>query len=238
MKDLLPSVRPCSHHFPSLRIGVVALAATLALAGCGKKSAAPENNAGPATSSNTAQSQAPAPAAPAPPPAPVVVPAGTRIHVRLDEPLGSKISEIGQKFHATVADDVMVNGLDLIPRGAHAEGTVVDAKALGHFKGGALLELRLDRIRTDSGSYPVATSTMERTEKGKGTRTAKFAGGGGAFGAIIGGIAGGGKGALIGGLAGAGAGTAGSAVTGNKEIVLPAETLVTFRLEKSVQMTQ
>jgi hypothetical protein len=51
-------------------------------------------------------------------------------------------------------------------------------------------------------------------------------------------LAGGGKGALIGGLAGAGAGTAGSAVTGNHEIVLPAETLITFRLEKSVQITQ
>jgi hypothetical protein len=115
---------------------------------------------------------------------------------------------------------------------------VIDAKPLGHFKGGALLELRLERVRTDSGSYTVATSTMVRTEKGKGTRTAKFAGGGGAFGAIIGGLAGGGKGALIGGLAGAGAGTAGSAVTGNKEIVLPVETLATFRLERPVQMTQ
>ena len=243
MEKFFPAVRSYSRRSPSLRFGVVALAAMLALAGCGKKSAAPENstaaNSTPATTPNTAQNQAPAPAAaPAPPPAPVVVPAGTRIHVRLDEALGSKISEIGQKFHATVADDVMVNGLDLIPQGAHAEGTVVDSKALGHFKGGALLELRLDRIRTDSGSYPVATSTMERTEKGKGTRTAKFAGGGGAFGAIIGGIAGGGKGALIGGLAGAGAGATGSAVTGNREIVLPAETLVTFRLEKSVQITQ
>ena len=118
------------------------------------------------------------------------------------------------------------------------DGTVIEAKPLGHVAGGALLELRMERIRVASGTYPVATSTMERSEKGKGKRTAKFAGGGGAFGAIIGGLAGGGKGALIGGLAGAGAGTAGSAVTGNHEIVLPAETLITFRLEKSVQITQ
>ncbi|HVT97645.1 MAG TPA: hypothetical protein VHE33_09070, partial [Acidobacteriaceae bacterium] len=67
---------------------------------------------------------------------------------------------------------------------------------------------------------------------------ALFAGGGGALGAVIGGLAGGGKGAAIGALAGAGAGTAGSAVTGNKEILLPAETLVTFRLERSVHVTQ
>jgi hypothetical protein len=246
MKTFPISFRPHSDRPNSFRLGVVALAAMLALGGCGKKSTPPANNETPGTSPNSAPSgaQNPAPASPAPqaaptpPPAPVVVPAGTRIHVRLDEALGSKLSEIGQRFHATVAEDVLVNGLDLIPQGAHVDGTVVDAKPLGHFKGGALLALRLDRIHTDSGTYPVATSTMERTEKGKGKRTAGFAGGGGAFGAIIGGLAGGGKGALIGGLAGAGAGTAGSAVTGNKEIVLPAETLCTFRLEKGVQMTQ
>jgi hypothetical protein len=168
----------------------------------------------------------------------VEIPAGTRVRVRLDQAVGSKISQTGQAFSATVAEDVVVGGQVAIPRGARADGTVIEAKALGHVAGGALLELRLERIRVGSGTYPVATSTMERSEKGKGKRTAKFAGGGGAFGAIIGGLAGGGKGALIGGLAGAGAGTAGSAVTGNHEIVLPAETLVTFRLEKAVQITQ
>lgn len=221
------------------------LAAALTVSGCGKSSKQQPGSANPTqpaaqSASQPAQpGQSPTQAAqPAPPPAPIVVPVGTHLRVRLDEPLGSKISVPGQKFRATVADDVMVNGLDVIPRGGHAEGTVIAAKSLGHIKGGALLELRLERIRTDSGTFPVATSTMERAEKGKGGRTARFAGGGGAFGAILGGLAGGGKGALIGAAAGAGAGTAGSAMTGNKEIYLPAETLVTFRLEKPVQMTQ
>lgn len=136
-----------------------------------------------------------------------------------------------------MADVVEVNGQVVIPREARAEGTVIDAKALGHFKGGALIELRLERVRTNWGSYPVATSTMEQVERGKGKKTAGFAAGGGVFGAIIGGLAGGGKGAAIGALAGAGAGTAGSAMTGNKEIFLPAETLLTFRLERSVHVT-
>ncbi|MGC2639176.1 MAG: hypothetical protein WA294_18465 [Acidobacteriaceae bacterium] len=219
---------------------VLALAGSLVMAGCGKNSKQQTGSANPAAP-NPAQpaEQSSAQAnPPAPSPAPVVIPANTRVKVRLDEAVGSKISVPGQAFRATVADDVLVDGLDLIPRGSHAEGTVIDARPLGHFKGGALLELRLERIRTDSGSFAVATSTMERTERGKGRRTAKFAGGGGAFGAIIGGIAGGGKGALVGGLVGAGAGTAGSAMTGNREIVLPAETLITFRLEKPVQVSQ
>jgi hypothetical protein len=167
----------------------------------------------------------------------LVVPAGTHLRVRLDQDLGSKISQPGEAFGATVATDIVVDGQTIIPRGAHATGVVVDAKPLGHFKGGALLSLRIDRVRTPWGSYPVATSTMERAEKGKGKRTAGFIGGGTGLGAIIGGIAGGGKGALIGGLAGAGAGTAGSAMTGNKQIFLPTETLLTFRLTKPVHVT-
>lgn len=183
------------------------------------------------------QASAPAPQTP-PPPTVVDLPAGTMVRVRLDQDLGSKISHPGDSFGATIAEDVVVNGQTVIPKGAHAEGTVIDAKPLGHFKGGAFLELRLERVHTQFGSYPVSTSSIEREERGKGKRTGEFAGGGGAFGAIIGGIAGGGRGALLGGLAGAGAGTAGSALTGNKEIFLPAETPLTFRLEHSVHITE
>ncbi|MGA7886078.1 MAG: hypothetical protein WCA44_10060, partial [Acidobacteriaceae bacterium] len=144
----------------------------------------------------------------------------------------------GETFSATVAAPVVIDGQTVIPRDARAEGTVIDARPLGHFKGGALLELRLERVRTQWGSYPVQTSTMERVEKGKGKRTGLFAGGGAGFGAVVGGLAGGGKGALVGALAGAGAGTAGSAMTGNHQIFLPAETLITFRLEHSVHVTE
>lgn len=172
-----------------------------------------------------------------PPPAMVDLPAGTHLRVRLDQDLGSKISQAGDSFSATVADDVLVNGQVVIPRGARAEGTVIDAKPLGRFKGGAYLALRLERVQAVSGSYPVATSTMSKVEKGKGKRSAAFIGGGAGLGALIGGLAGGGKGALIGGLVGAGGGTAGSAFTGNKQILLPAETLLTFTLEHSVHIT-
>ena len=185
----------------------------------------------------SSQAAAPAPQAP-PPPAVVELPAGTDLRVRLDQDLGSKISHAGDSFTATVADAVVVNGQTVIPKDAQAEGTVVDAKPLGRFKGGAALAVRLERVTTRWGSYPVATSTISRAEKGKGKRTGVMAGGGAGLGALIGGLAGGGKGALIGALAGGGAGTAGSAFTGNKQIFLPAETLLTFHLDHSVHITE
>ncbi|HTV14551.1 MAG TPA: hypothetical protein VME68_07535 [Acidobacteriaceae bacterium] len=235
----------------SLPLAVLTLAAVLAMGGCGKKSnqqtsnattaSAPQpgsQSAAPASAPNgSANGSAPAPAPPAPPP-PITIPAGTRIRVRLAQDVGSKISVPGQAFKATVADDVVVNGQTVILQGADAVGTVIAARPLGRVKGGALLELRLERVTTPAGVYPVATSTMERAEKGKGRRTAKFAGAGGIFGAVVGGLAGGGKGALIGAAAGAGAGTAGSAMTGNREIFLPTETLITFRLQKPISVAQ
>jgi hypothetical protein len=224
-------------HVASL--AALALVSVLSLGGCksSTQQAGQQTGNSPSSTNPSGQLGANAPQAP-PPPASIDLPAGTRLRVRLDQDLGSKISRPGDSFSATVAEDVVVNGQTVIARDSRADGTVIDAKALGHIKGGAYLSVRLDRVHTQWGSYPVETSSIDRAEKGKGKRTALFAGGGGAFGAIVGGIAGGGKGALIGAAAGGGAGTAGSAFTGNKQIVLPAETLLTFHLEHPVHIVE
>lgn len=194
--------------------------------------AAPANSAG----GGAMNSSAPSSAAPAPEPQPVIVPAGTTLTVRLGESVGSKISSPGQSFSATLASAVRVDGNEVIPAGASARGTVVDAKALGRFKGGASLELRLTSITVNGSERTIETSAVSREEKGKGKRTAVLAGGGTALGAIVGGLAGGGKGAAIGALAGGGAGAGGAAFTGNKDIVLPAESALSFRLKSSLEI--
>jgi len=167
---------------------------------------------------------------------PTVIPVGTHVTVRLGETLSSKSSQAGQAFSATVAEPVVVEGKTVIPDGAAARGTVVAAKGMGHFKGGALLEVRLNSINIDGKEEPVQTAAVARSIKGKGKRSTVLIGGGAGLGALIGGLAGGGKGAAIGAAAGGGAGTAGAAFTGNKDIVLPAESAVTFKLTAPVEV--
>lgn len=166
----------------------------------------------------------------------LTIPAGTVVSVRLGETLSSKDSQAGQGFSATVAKPVVVDGKTVIEQGASARGTVVDAKGMGHFKGGALLEIRLNSISISGSERTVQTAAVEREVKGKGKRSAGFIGGGAGAGALIGALAGGGKGAAIGAMAGAGAGTAGAAFTGNKEIVMPAESVVNFKLTHAVEV--
>ena len=157
--------------------------------------------------------------------------------VRLGSAVGSKTSNAGEGFNGTLANSVSVQGVRAIPAGASVTGTITDAKSAGKFKGAASLGLTLQSITIHGTSYPVSTNVYSQQTTGKGKRTAGFVGGGAGGGALIGGLAGGGKGALIGGLVGAGAGTAGAALTGNnRDISLPAETVVSFKLTNSVTL--
>jgi hypothetical protein len=150
--------------------------------------------------------------------------------------VGSKISQPGESFSATLSSPVEVDGYMVIPRGARARGVVVDAKPLGRFKGGAVLEVKLNSIAVNGSEKSIETAAVTRTIKGKGKRTGVLAGGGAAVGALIGGLAGGGKGAAIGAVAGGGAGAGGAAFTGNKDIVLPAESAVSFKLKSPLEV--
>ena len=230
---------------------------TMSFAACSKKNQT-QNTAGPASDASTAaQSQsattgqpgsqpatsqvAPAPAQetakapePPPPPPPLVVPAGTHIVIRMGNGITSKTANPGDTFTGSLARPVAVGGVVAIPSGAGLTGRVVNVKSPGKFKGEGVLSIALTAVNVGGAPVAIKTSTYTRVVKGKGKRTAVMAGGGTGAGLLIGGLAGGGKGALIGGLVGAGAGTAGAGLTGNKELEIPAESAVTFRLGHSI----
>lgn len=189
-------------------------------------------DAGAAAGAAGAASAAAPAMAPAPPPKPepLVVPAGTSLTIKTDQALGSKLSQSGQTFTGTLAQPLSVGGKTAIPAGATVTGTVVTAKAKGKIKGEGELGLTLNSIASKGHTYNIQTNSFDSTSKGKGKRTAVTTGGGAAGGALIGGLAGGGKGAGIGALVGAGAGLVGGAMTGNKQIEIPAESAIQFTL--------
>jgi hypothetical protein len=178
---------------------------------------------------------APAPAE-QPKPEPIVVPAGTALVVTVDQKLSSKDSQSGQTFLATLAQPVSIEGKPAIPKGSKVTGTVITAKSKGKIKGEGELVVALSSITVRGNNYPIQTGTLDSTVKGKGKRTAATTGGGAAGGALIGGLAGGGKGAGIGALVGAAGGLVGGAMTGNKQIEIPAETALTFTLSQALTL--
>ena len=154
--------------------------------------------------------------------------------VTVTEQLSASKNSVGDGFSGVLAAPVKTAGGGVVfPRGAHVVGTVVAAKGRGRFKGSGALGIAVTQISGTS----VSTSSYEKDQSGKGKRSAGFIGGGAGGGALIGGLAGGGKGALLGGLLGAGAGTAGAAFTGNKDVVIPSESTVTFHLTAPVTIT-
>jgi hypothetical protein len=164
-------------------------------------------------------------------PADVNIPAGTTLEIRINQRISVKTTPAGTGFDGEVVEAWQdAYGHVILPKGTPVGGVVDESHRRGHFKGRSVLELRLTSLTLNGTQYPVETSDLTRTKKGKGKRTAAFIGGGTGLGMLIGGVASGGTGLLIGGLAGGGAGTAISGLTGNRDLDIPAESIVRFRL--------
>ncbi len=165
---------------------------------------------------------------------PVTLPEHTAIRVTLDQSLATNRSRPGDHFAATVSEPVLVHGRTVIPKGAHAEGLVVDARKSGRLKGRARLELALQSVEVDGQNYDVRTMVRTRVGRDHKKRNLGLMGGGAGGGLLIGALAGGGKGALIGGPIGLGAGATAELLTGKKDIKLRAETPLKFELAEPV----
>jgi glucose/arabinose dehydrogenase len=163
----------CRRKARMVSLAILAMFALLALPACKHKQSQPsnENSAGvPATppapaqsnpapaDNNAAQPQAPAQPEPAATPQPIIVAAGTPFAIRITEELGSKASQTGQTFAATLDKDVIVDGQTAIASGANVVGTVVSAKPYGRFAGEASLVLRLTSVNINNSDQSIVTA--------------------------------------------------------------------------------
>ena len=206
------------------------------------------SNVPPPTSypSATTSSRPAAAATPSAPPAPVAVvrtvAAGNRLVVRNNEAIDSKTAAPGQTFGGVVEESVVdTAGRVVIPRGSPATLVVRSATDQGRVQGQSELALDIDSVSVAGHRYRVETTDMVQKGAaglGENKRTGKFLGGGAALGALLGAVAGGGRGAAIGAVSGAAAGTATQAITRGHGVRVPAETLMTFRLEAPIRVRE
>ena len=216
----------------------------------------------PVTAPATPAPAAPAPASSTPPPPPPieptheehehakaaairsvthVLPVGTELPVRVEETIDSGKAVEGQVYAAEIARDVMdESGAVVIPRGSNAQVIIKSASKGGKFHGASDLVVDMKSVSIEGQQYRLDTADLaEKGRDGVGVnkRTGAFAGGGAAVGAIIGAIAGGGKGAAIGAGSGAGAGALGQILT-KGSIKIPAETILTFKLDGPLKVVE
>lgn len=204
----------------------------------------------------TAPAPAPEPAAsepapsfePAPAPEPlreeprtasVTVPAGTHLEVELTRALASNTSSPGDAFRARVNEDVVQDGVVVIPRGSEILGEVTEAVPLKKVGGQARLALRLTDLVLPSGRTVPVQASFVQEGRNETRRDAATIGGATASGAILGRILSKGdrsRGSIIGALIGAAAGTAIASKTPGEEVVIPEGSVVTLRLDDSVQV--
>jgi hypothetical protein len=166
-----------------------------------------------------------------------VVPEGTEITIRTNEGVDSKRAQDGQLFSATVVNEVRDSAGGLaIPSGTPAKLVISNSKGHGAVSSSELV-LDLYSVTVGGREYRAITSNVvEKGKQGLGAnkRTLEYTGGGTGLGALLGGIFGGGKGAGIGALAGAGGGALTQLFTRGQEVKVPAESTLTFRLERTL----
>ena len=213
------------------------------------KPAAPK----PAAPKPTPPKRTPQPAAPAPAPAasptpapapPPTLAAGTSITAATDAEITSKTNKPGYEVTATIGADIKdASGRVVIPKGSKIVLKVTAIKP-SDSKSDTTGTLTLDAVGVDVNGNErpiVATISGVKTHlQGRGTDAtdaAKVAGGA-AAGAVVGRVLGGGsKGTIIGGIIGAAVGTQRAVETKDRDVVLPAGTAVTIKLDQTLAMS-
>ncbi|HWR36738.1 MAG TPA: hypothetical protein VN622_12790 [Clostridia bacterium] len=167
-----------------------------------------------------------------------VIPAGTTISIRTDNEIKAEQPQVGMTYPARISEDVIgQNGAVLIPRNSPAQIAVVDT---GQGTGGKSdMALAVQSVTLNGQTRMLQTNAVQgENDRGLGAnkRTGKYVGGGALVGTLLGAIAGGGKGAAIGAAIGAAGGAGAQVLTRGDHINVPAETVLTFKLDQPVTL--
>lgn len=165
-----------------------------------------------------------------PAPSQLIIPAGTWIKIRVDQPLSSDRNNAGDSFSATLAQPLIADGFVVARRGQTVEGRVSEAVKAGRAKGTSRLGIELTQMGlVDGRQMPLRTELMEYSGGTSVGRDLAAAGTVTGTGAAIGAVAGGGVGAAVGAAVGAVASGIGVLTTRGRATEVHPEAEVTFR---------
>ena len=182
----------------------------------------------------------------------VILPAGTRIKVRLLDTLSTRHNERGDTFQVEVAGDVMVGKQLAIPELTLGNAVIASLKRAGRIKGRASMNFRFEDLEFFDGtrvpiegrivSIEKRDSQEVRDEEGtvqaKGTKSsdARKMGTSSALGALIGVLTGGRRGAATGAAVGAAVGAAGVLISRGRDLNLDSQTEMTIELDQDAEI--
>lgn len=167
------------------------------------------------------------------------LPKGTKIKLRMDNEINSKVSRVDDTFTAVVAEPVAVSDVVVLPIGAVVQGRVTEVKkaSSGGKSGEMNVQFEMLRLKGDvKRDIEGKLVNPLKAEKSSSTVKALTIIGGTAIGALIGGVAKSGTGAAVGAGTGAGVGTGAVYLQKGSEVRIKADEMFEIELSKSVTL--
>ena len=185
----------------------------------------------------------------------LVLPAGTRVPLKLTQAISTKTAKAGDGVYAETTFPVTVSNKMAIPPGTYVQGTITSVKKAGRVKGVAELQMHFTSLIFPSGYTVILPGALESAPgvengkvsdeegkikgEGKGGKVASEAATYGATGAVIGGLgARSVKGAGIGGGLGAAAGLAVATLTRNTDVRMDPGTTLEMVLQRPLELNE
>ena len=130
---------------------VIDFSLVLALVCCTSALSQTPSSASASAAQDSAANSAPIAAAPSAPPPPNTLLDGTAVKLRLAENLSSEKNKTGDQVPFEVVDEVVVDGVVVVPKGAQAVATVTNASPKKSMGRGGKLDVNVDSMRLIDG---------------------------------------------------------------------------------------
>ena len=88
------------------------------------------------------------------------VPTGSVLLVRMIDSIDSEVDRVGQTFTATLADPLVVEGVEVAARGSDLRGRITEVEGAGRVRGSAELRLELTQIVVNGIPYALTTARV------------------------------------------------------------------------------